>query len=172
MTEDKEPNQTDHTALVRRSAFIARQTRDLAKRVQARSRPLNDTEVVFPDKNLEAAIRQFLGKPEGKITIEDVKGLVEFDSDYFVEFEDLVVPEFTNISGMENLTNLRRLMLGGNQITDITPLKNLTNLEDLRARPHPNHRHHFAQEPDKPYIPLSHLEPNRGPDSSHGPDKP
>ena len=59
--------------LARPSGFIARRTRELAQR--ARDLKLaDDVEVVFPDKNLEAAIRKQLEKPEGSITRRDLKG--------------------------------------------------------------------------------------------------
>jgi Leucine-rich repeat (LRR) protein len=114
MPADEETPLNDGTALVRRSAFIARQTRDLAKRVEARSLIRANTEVVFPDKNLEAAIREALGKAEGQITIDDVKGLAEFDA------EDRNIE---NPSGLEALTNLTWLELSDNQIQDIAPLE-------------------------------------------------
>ena len=63
-------------SLARRSGFMARRVRKLAQK--ARELKLADEiEVVFPDENLEAAVREKLEKPEGPLTRGDVKRLQE-----------------------------------------------------------------------------------------------
>jgi len=101
--------------------------------------------VTFPDENLEAAIRDALGKPTGeeittaelaKLTtlsaesrgIADISGL-----EYCINLTELYLLEsqISDISPLANLTNLTELSIWGNQISDISPLANLTNLTGL-----------------------------------------
>ena len=81
--------------------------------------------VSFPDPNLEAAIREALGKPEGPITDVDLSGLTVLDA------QDKAI---SDISGIEYCLNLTELILNENQIVDINPLSNLTNLRELEIR--------------------------------------
>ena len=70
--------------------------------------------VTFPDENLEAAIRDALGKPVGEeIMTAELTNLTTLS----VPFSDI-----TNLSGLEYCTNLTELTLHGNQISDISPL--------------------------------------------------
>lgn len=78
--------------------------------------------VSFKDKNLENEIRDYIEKPSGDIyqsDIEDITGLYMNKS------------QIKDLSGMENLTNLKQLNLCGNEIKDISKLKNLLNLKDI-----------------------------------------
>ena len=56
-------------------------------------RPLHDIEVVFPDKYLEAEVRDALGKPEGPLTKGDLKWL---------EAPDASETEVRHLSGIEH----------------------------------------------------------------------
>ena len=80
--------------------------------------------VVFPDKNLEKAIRDALDKPaEEAITPAELAGLT-------------VLPTrklgITDLSGIEYCTNLTELDLDYNRISDISPLTSLTSLTLLQ----------------------------------------
>jgi len=78
--------------------------------------------VTFPDPNLEAAIRDAIGKPEGDIYQSDLEGLTELHAS---------VRGIADLTGLEYCTNLSRLHLYRNQISDISPLSGLTNLQRL-----------------------------------------
>ncbi|MCL0107947.1 leucine-rich repeat domain-containing protein [Peptococcaceae bacterium] len=101
-------------------------------------------ETFLLDTNLEAAIRDALGKPTGNITKEDMAKLTNLEAnrrriidlsglEYAVNLTSLNLHgnQITDITPLAGLTNLTRLYLGGNQITDITPLAELTNLTRL-----------------------------------------
>ena len=81
-----------------------------------------EQEVIFPDPNLEAAIRAAINKPEGSIYAGDLEGLKRLDA-----------PEkgIKDIAGLEYCTNLEYLNLGGSRITDVSPLSGLIKLEIL-----------------------------------------
>ena len=80
-------------------------------------------EVIFPDPNLEAAIREALGIPPGEpITDEDLAELTELDAS-----ERGII----DLTGIKHCINLQRLELGGNQINDLNPLSILINLHVL-----------------------------------------
>ncbi len=78
--------------------------------------------VHIPDPNLEAALREALGKSAGAITQTDLQGLTTFDGN-LRNIEDL--------TGLEYATNLVSLDLGRNNISDLTPLAGLTKLTEL-----------------------------------------
>ena len=100
-----------------------------------------DPIVVFPDANLDAAVRQAIDKPSGTIHqsdlddlavlgaessgISDISGL-EFCTDLILL--DLWDNNISDITALSNLTNLLILALEDNRISDITPLADLTNL--------------------------------------------
>jgi internalin A len=90
--------------------------------IKARYESLIPEAVYFPDPNLEAAIREAIGKPTGDIYPSDLVGLTSLDA-YERNISDL--------TGLEYCTNLRSLYLSSNQISDISPLSNLTSLECL-----------------------------------------
>jgi len=83
------------------------------------------TPVDFPDPNLEAAIREAIGKPTGPIYPSDLVGLTSLSAS---------LKSITNLTGLEHCINLTELDLEGNQISDISPLANLTNLTYLYLR--------------------------------------
>ncbi len=81
------------------------------------------TKSIFPDKNLEAAIRDALGKPAGEeITVDDLA---------ILRYLNAKARGITDLSGIEYCTNLTLLFLSDNQISDISPLSSLTNLDLL-----------------------------------------
>ncbi|MFT5873295.1 MAG: internalin A [Clostridium sp.] len=81
------------------------------------------TVITFPDKNLEKTIREEIQCPTGDILKEDV--------DKITNLQNTEDKHITNLSGIENLTNLTLLNLSNNQIKNIEPLKELTNLTNL-----------------------------------------
>ena len=75
--------------------------------------------VIFPDANLEAAIRGAINKPTGDIYYSDVETLTRL----YVQSKGI-----SDLSGLEYCTNLTHLDLGDNRITSITALSGLTRL--------------------------------------------
>jgi Leucine-rich repeat (LRR) protein len=76
--------------------------------------------VAFADCNLEAAVREAIGKPTGPIYPSDLDGMTSLG---------VLSKNITDISGLEYATSLTSLRLSGNQISDSSPLANLTNLD-------------------------------------------
>ncbi len=106
-----------------------------------------DSVVVFADSNLEQAVRNWIGKPTGDILISDVHTITYFRADsadiqniegmeYFISLDTLFmkVNQISDISPLQNLTQLTWLHLWDNQISDITALQNLTQLHYLDLR--------------------------------------
>jgi internalin A len=77
----------------------------------------------FPDKNLEAAIRDVL-KHEPKVELTDEK----LQNVYFL---DATGKDIKDLTGLEKCKNLQELTLARNKISDIKALKELTNLISL-----------------------------------------
>src|SRR5262249_4138554 len=77
----------------------------------------------FPDKNLEAAIRDVL-KHEPKVELTDEK----LQNVYFLEATGKDIKDLT---GLEKCKNLAQIKLDKNKISDIKALKDLTNLQSL-----------------------------------------
>ena len=83
--------------------------------------------VEFPDLHLLLVVERALDKTPGDaITEADMATLTDFDA---VDFS------IRNLTGLEYATNLTRLDLSDNKITDITPLTNLNQLEELYLGP-------------------------------------
>ena len=123
--KDDKPDSLDRVrgdrGLTRRSGFMARRVKELVQK--ARELKLADEiEVIFPDKNLEAAVREELEKPEGPLTRGNLKRLATLRR-YSTGIEDL--------SGLEHAANLIWLALVNSQISDVSPLASLTNLTGL-----------------------------------------
>jgi internalin A len=78
----------------------------------------------FSDANLEAVVRDALGIDQiTDITCEQAQGLTELR---------LFLGEgITNLNGLDFFTNLRRIFLSGNTISDLTPLASLPQLTFL-----------------------------------------
>jgi len=102
------------------------------------------TPVNFPDPNLEAVVREAIGKATGPIYPSDLEGLTSLHADqrniseltgleHCTSLTDLYlwVNQISDISPLAGLTSLQLLWLNGNQISDISPLANLTSLTDL-----------------------------------------
>ena len=100
--------------------------------------------VTFPDPNLEAAIREAIGKPTGSICHSDLEGLTSLSAgerniadltglEHCIHLTWLVLHRnrISDISALANLTSLTQLYLPSNQISDISALANLTNLTQL-----------------------------------------
>jgi hypothetical protein len=83
-----------------------------------------DAVVAFPDPNLEAAIREVIGKPTGDIYESDLP-----DVPFSLGVSGLGI---VNLTGLEHCTNLVGLTLDYNPITNISPLSSLTGLRRLR----------------------------------------
>jgi len=75
--------------------------------------------IVFPDPNLDAAVRAAINKPDGAIYSMDLDGLKELDASS---------KDIKNITGLEYCDTLGDLNLGSNQITDMSPLSGLTSI--------------------------------------------
>jgi len=69
--------------------------------------------MIFPDLNLEAAIREAIGKPKGPIYPSDLEGLTSLDA---------MERNISDHTGLEHCTSLTELYLGYNQISDISAL--------------------------------------------------
>ena len=107
--------------------------------------------VTFPDSNLEAAIRDALGKPPDeeilstelaqltRLRIQD-RGVVDLTGlEYCINLTLLELRDepITDISPLSSLTNLTDLHLCGNEISDISPLASLTKLTFLAIAVNP-----------------------------------
>ena len=77
---------------------------------------------LFADANLEREVRETLGRPQGRLTSEDVAFLTKLSASR---------KNIHNLAGIKHLTALRWLSLSNNQIVDITPLNQLNNLPYL-----------------------------------------
>ena len=84
---------------------------------------LDDAVVHFKCENLEKALREQLEIPDRPITRRDLAGVTEL--------EELDEREITDLSGLEGMTQLKKLSLGYNQISDISPLQGMTQLTNL-----------------------------------------
>ncbi len=105
----------------------------------------SEPEVIFPDPNLEAALRTTILKPDGSIYIADLEQIESISAigcyikditglEYCTNLQrlELTSSQITDVSPLSSLTNLKVLDLSFNQIADVSPLKGLTNLEELR----------------------------------------
>ena len=102
------------------------------------------TDAFFADPNLERAVRQALGRPQGRLTPEDFASLTRLNAkgknihslvglEHFTNLQWLTLSDnqITDLGPLANLTKLKLLWLENNQIVDIGPLANLTNLQAL-----------------------------------------
>lgn len=78
--------------------------------------------VSIKDKNLDAAIRAHIRKPNGEITLESLQNITELNLDN---------EKISHLDGIQYVVNLESLSLTGNNIEDIEPLKNLIDLQSL-----------------------------------------
>jgi Leucine-rich repeat (LRR) protein len=105
----------------------------------------DDSEVIFPDPNLEQVIREEIQKPAPEpVYASDLQGLTflnasgrGIDDLHGLEYctaltrLDLYDNSISDIRPLASLTSLRDLYLQNNLIRDISPLANLTNLRKL-----------------------------------------
>ena len=80
---------------------------------------------LLEDSNLEMEVRQTLGRPKGPVTWQEAASFKEIEA---------IRKKIHSLGGLENFTALQRLVLGFNQIVDVTPLARLTRLEYLDLR--------------------------------------
>lgn len=85
-------------------------------------RDIKNTTITFQDKNLEQVIRTNINKPTGPL----LKGDVDTIKELSVRKKNI-----SNVSGIQNLTNLIHLDLSFNKIDNIEPIRGLTSLVDL-----------------------------------------
>ncbi len=79
----------------------------------------------FTDSGLEAAVREKLDKPEGRILRYELLGIAELDASGF---------DIAALEGIERLVNLQALNLEDNFVEDLSPLRSLSNLASLNLR--------------------------------------
>ncbi|MCX7921795.1 MAG: DUF5050 domain-containing protein [Clostridia bacterium] len=100
--------------------------------------------ITFPDTNLEAVIREELGKDKGDILTSDVNNIHSLNArnknihsiegiQYLKNLEtlNLNLNNITDVSPLGSLENLTYLYITSNFISDITPLKNNKKLKEL-----------------------------------------
>lgn len=92
---------------------------DMLKRTETTS---DGETVVFADADLEYAVRQAVGKPQGSLTVMDVKNLRELYASS---------SSISDIGGLEFCVNLEKLDLSRNSITSLEPIRNLNELTYL-----------------------------------------
>lgn len=105
---------------------------------------LLDFPVIFPDPNLESAIRWKISKPVGDIMFSDLQDLTDLKAErkeivdleglqYCLNLNDLDFwgNRISAIQPLAGLVNSKFLDLGGNLIVDISPLANLLYLDYL-----------------------------------------
>ncbi len=100
--------------------------------------------IAFEDPNLEAVVRETIGKPTGQLMNTDVVGIYRLFAiernisrlggiEYLVGLDDLRVDDnqISDISPLAGLPGIRGLAIRSNQVSDISPLAGLTNLLSL-----------------------------------------
>lgn len=106
-----------------KKAFTLQQNKDNVTSIKFKpQRTYKNTEVKFKDKNLEKVVREQIGKEDSKLYMYDVEGITSIIANGM---------NIKDISGIEQLYNLRELYLDVNDIKDIKPLSKLNNLECL-----------------------------------------
>ena len=79
--------------------------------------PSVNYEVVFPDPNLELAIRDATGKLDGTLYATDVAPITKLHAP---------LKGIRDLTGIEQCINLGEIVLSSNEITDLSPLADLT----------------------------------------------
>lgn len=85
------------------------------------------TPVVFPDPNLDAAVRAAIGKPSGDIFDSDLVGFVYLEAPGGVEDSTKIA----DLTGLDHCLDLQHLGLPRNRIAGLEPLAGLTGLTYL-----------------------------------------
>ena len=78
--------------------------------------------VVFPDPDLEATMREIIGKPEGPVYTFDLEDITSLSA---------AGTEIADISGLEYCVDLERLDIHDSPVDDVSPLASLPNLSEL-----------------------------------------
>jgi len=86
------------------------------------------TNVSFPDPNLEAAVRSALGVPTGPLTSDELGTLTSLYASW---------RQITNLSGLEYATNLTTLNLSYNSVSGVSLLAGLGHLHYLNLQGNP-----------------------------------
>lgn len=113
----------------------------------------NEEIVTFEDPNFEKAVRDNIKKPEGNIYKSDVESVTFLSMgsyptntpstkvnslegiQHFINLEELFINVNNTIGDLtpiENLINLKEIIVYESNISDLTPSKNLINLQDIR----------------------------------------
>lgn len=95
--------------------------------------------ISFQSPLLEQAVRDadgYTGQPNGPIFKEDVLGITELSctgntANRNNERDFVTRAKFTSLEGIQHLINLVWLDFGNNNVSDLSPLENLTNLEGV-----------------------------------------
>lgn len=82
----------------------------------------DDTVAAFQNPLLERAAREYAGKPEGELTVADLKGLTALLADGNA---------VTDLTGLGRCLNVRTLHLNGANVSDLSELRALTKLQDI-----------------------------------------
>lgn len=102
--------------------LVSRQVTDAAGDAESAAKQRIATPIGFEDPNLEAAVRNAIGKQSGQLMDTDVMS---------VNYLDASNCNISRLGGIEHLTGLTDLDLYNNRISDISPLAELTSLEWL-----------------------------------------
>ena len=86
-------------------------------------------QVHIPDSNLRAAVAEALGKSANDpISVAEIKKLRRIDA---------FGRGIRNLTGLQHATNLSRLVIENDQVSDISPIAGLTNLRELSFEDNP-----------------------------------
>ncbi len=83
---------------------------------------------VFADNHMEAMVRKLIGKPDGQLTVAELKQIKALDFNTLSYDERKAVQDVSDLSVM---TGLEELNLQATGIADLTALKGLTSLRSL-----------------------------------------
>ncbi len=103
-------------------------TASIMIRLQAQDIPQEP--LTIADANLEKALRDALGIPDGPITLRDAFAAQKLE----LNSREGSAGPITDISPLKDFVNLNSLNLEGQQVSDLAPLAGLTKLEWLNLR--------------------------------------
>ena len=102
-------------------------------------------------KIIERNIRIMLKKPTGELTKSDYEKVTDVNFSLCKLISEkglekctqltrlvLIQNQLTDVTGLEKLTNLKTLNLGGNKLTDVKGLEKLTRLTELDLQENPD----------------------------------
>src|SRR3954463_10691090 len=107
------------------SGVLLAEDKDKEKEKDKDKEPEKKAESIFPDKNLEAAVRKFVFEKR-----DNDKPIVESD---VVQLSTIngVGMNIKDLTGLEKCRSLASLDLARNQISNLSPLKGLANVQYL-----------------------------------------